>query len=731
MTTVVLLVEDDPGDARLLLEMFANQAQDTELRHATCMSDAEKHLAGGAVDILFLDLGLPDAQGLGALRRVRAVAPDIPLVLLTELKDDSVISQALHEGAHDYLVKGQIEARDLFRALRHARERKTLEDLLSAEKERTEVALNSVGDGVICTDASGNITFINLVAQTMTGCSRQRAAGRPMAEVIRILDDSGREATANLIELAVSQNRTVHLPPNGILIRHDGREIPIEDTATPTRDREGRATGAVSVLRDMTAARAIAAQIAQSAEHDILTGLPNRMLLNDRIGRAIVLARLHMQHVAVLALDLDGFKYINDSMGHPLGDKLLQSIAKRLAGCVRRCDTVSRQGGDEFVVLLDGIRQQEVAAATASRLLRAVAETHSIDRHALHVTTSIGVSIYPNDGLDAQTLIQNADTAMYHAKEFGRRSYQFFNPAMNARAVERYSIEESLRCALERDEFAVHYQPKIDLRTGAITGAEALLRWTHPTRGPIAPGQFIPVAEECGLILPIGNWVLRQACRQARAWTDAGLPPATVAVNVSAIQLRDENFLQDLFATLGETRLDPRSLELELTESILVKRVDSTSAILRIVRDRGVQVSLDDFGTGHSSLSYLRTLPIDAFKIDQSFVRQITTRGDVASMVTAVINMGRSLKLRVVAEGVETQDELRFLLANECDEAQGYYWSRALPAAQFAKLLASGIPDQPSRDVVVGGGDAADRSEAGRDEQVDPTTVLSGRHASG
>ena len=298
------------------------------------------------------------------------------------------------------------------------------------------------------------------------------------------------------------------------------------------------------VFRDVSAARAMALQMAHSAEHDFLTGLPNRMLLNDRVGQAIALAPRHKKQVAVLFLDLDGFKHINDSLGHPIGDKLLQSIAKRLVDCVRGSDTVSRQGGDEFVVLLSEVEQSEDAAITARRMLQAVAEAHSIDQHDLHVTTSIGVSVYPDDGLDAETLIKNADTAMYQAKENGRQSYQFFKPAMNVRAVERQSIEESLRRALERQEFALHYQPKIDLRTGAITGAEALLRWTHPTRGLVSPAQFIPVAEDCGLILPIGTWVLREACGQARAWVDAGLPVATMAVNISAMEFRNENFLR-------------------------------------------------------------------------------------------------------------------------------------------------------------------------------------------
>jgi diguanylate cyclase (GGDEF)-like protein len=541
----------------------------TELTQLESMTAAEAHLAKHAVDIILLDLGLPDAQGLEAIRRSHAAAPDVPLVVLTGLDDESVALQALQQGAQDYLIKGQIERRGLQRALRYAIERKAME----------------------------------------------------------------------------------------------------------------------------SAALAMARQMAHSAEHDFLTGLPNRMLLNDRVGQAIALAKRHAKKVAVLFLDLDGFKHINDSLGHPVGDKLLQSVAKCLVDCIRGSDSVSRQGGDEFVVLLLDLEDAEDAAVTARRMLEAVAQPHHVDHHDLHVTASIGVSVYPDDGLDAEALIKNADTAMYQAKENGRRSFQFFKPAMNARAVERQFIEEGLRRALERREFALHYQPKVNLTTGAITGAEALLRWTHPTRGPVSPADFIPVAEDCGLILPIGAWVLREACAQARAWMDAGLPVTSMAVNVSAIEFRDRSFLDRVFATVAETSLDPRSLELELTESVLMKHAASTATILQALRKSGIRVAVDDFGTGYSSLSYLQKFPVDAVKIDQSFVRQISTAGADTTIVKAVIGMARGLKLRVIAEGVETLEQVAFLRAYRCEEAQGYYFSRPVPAQQFAMLLKNGVPE--------------------------------------
>jgi diguanylate cyclase (GGDEF)-like protein/PAS domain S-box-containing protein len=688
----LLLVEDNDADVRLLREMFADQdSADIDITSVPSMNDAEAHLSEHAVDIILLDLGLPDSQGLEAVRRARVAAPRIPLVVLTELDDESVAAQSLQEGAQDYLIKGQIETRSLVRSLRYAIERNTLEDALSAEKERAEVTLNCIGDAVICTDISGNITFLNMVAEKMTGWSALEAKDRPLTEVFRTLNTTSSNATETTAEYAILQIRAVHMPPSCTLIRGDGTQIPIEETIAPIRNRDGQVTGAVIVFRDVSVAKAMAREIAHTAEHDALTGLPNRTLLNDRISQAIAAAKRHAKQVAVLFLDADGFKHINDSLGHSVGDQLLQSIAQRLLECARSVDTVSRQGGDEFVVLLSELTHPQAASVMAGRMLRAVAEPHVVGKHELHVTASIGVSVFPDDGSNAETLIKNADTAMYQAKENGRRSYQFFKPSMNARAVERQSLEEGLRRALERQEFELHYQPKIDIRTGAITGAEALIRWTHPTRGRVSPTDFIPIAEDCALILPIGRWVMGQACAQARAWRDAGLPATTMAVNVSAMEFQNEGFLGSLSQILQESGWEPGLLELELTESVLMKHVEATIELLQDLRESGVRVALDDFGTGYSSLSYLRRFPIDSLKIDRSFVQQIAGGPGDAAIVTAVISMARSLKLRVVAEGVETLQELQFLQARECDEVQGYYFSQPLPAAQFASLLATGI----------------------------------------
>jgi diguanylate cyclase (GGDEF)-like protein/PAS domain S-box-containing protein len=690
----LLLVEDNLGDARLLREMFnerGNGSPHTSLTHVKSLGEAERCLSEGEVDIALLDLGLPDAQGLSVVRRAQAAAPRVPLVVLTGLDDEMLAAQALHEGAQDYLIKGQIEARGLFRALRYAIERKLMEESLFEEKERAQVTLRSIGDAVVCADNLGNVTFLNLVAENTTGWSLAEAVGRPMVEIFRTRDDASDDCLETTSEVAILQIRSMHMPSSCVLIRRDGVTVPIEESIAPIHNREGNAIGAVIVFRDVSAARETAMQIAHSAQHDFLTGLPNRMLLNDRIDQAIIQARRSRLQVAVLFVDLDGFKHINDSLGHPVGDEVLKSISNRLVNCVRSTDTVSRQGGDEFVVLLSEVQRATDAAIMAGKILDALSKAHSVDEHDLHVSASIGISTYPDDGTNAETLIKNADTAMYQTKENGRQGFRFFTPEMNARAVERQSIEEDLRRALQRNQFTLHYQPKICLSTMTIVGAEALIRWVHPTRGAILPAQFIPIAEDCGLILPIGRWVLRQACRQARNWVDAGYRDVSVAVNVSAMELRDDGFLEGVLASLRETQLEPGLLELELTESVLMKRVEPSLIILKILRERGIHVAIDDFGTGYSSLSYLRRFPIDTLKVDQSFVRQIDVDGGDAAIVTAVISMARNLKLRIVAEGVETKAEMQFLKAHECDQAQGYYFSKAVPALEFADMLARGI----------------------------------------
>lgn len=428
------------------------------------------------------------------------------------------------------------------------------------------------------------------------------------------------------------------------------------------------------------------------AHHDVLTDLPNRLLLKTRLNQAIELAQRQGTQAAVIFMDLDRFKHINDSLGHSIGDQLLQSVSQRLRDCVRHSDTVSRQGGDEFLVLLHVIEHAEDAALLAKKILAALGPTHHIDQHELHISVSIGISIYPEDGADAETLIKNADTAMYHAKENGRNNYKFFDHSMNASAVKRQSIEADLRRALQRQELVLYYQPKINLRSGNIVGVEALIRWKHPERGLVLPEEFISIAEDSGLILCIGRWALHDACMQAAAWRNAGFHSISVAVNASALEFRTGDFIDKVRAILDETGLEAGYLEIELTESILMRHAESTIDVLQALTDLGVKLAVDDFGTGYSSLSYLQQFPIDTLKIDQSFVNQITRNPEGATLVSAVIGIGNCLNQRVIAEGVETLEQYAYLRAQDCDEAQGNYFFPPMTAEAFTRILENRKP---------------------------------------
>src|SRR5229473_2849234 len=687
----ILLIENNPAAAdKIRAALAAAGSGSFEVEWVRELSEGLARLTKKGIDAVLLELSLPDSHGIETFDNLFSAAPDVPILVLGN-GNEALAKEAVGRGAQDYLLAGHLDSYSLPRALRNAIERKAVEDALYVEKERAVVTLNSIGDAVLCTDISGNITYLNLVAETMTGWRREEAIGKRLAEVFRIIDGPTRNPARDPMEMAVEQNRTVGLTVNCVLIRRDGFESAIEDSAAPIHDRAGRIIGAVIVFHDVSAARAMSIQMTHSAQHDLVTNLPNRLLLNDRISQAIALAHRQKRPLAVLFLDLDRFKYINDSLGHAAGDKLLQSVAKRLLAGVRGSDTVSRQGGDEFIVLLSEISHPEDAATSAKKILLSVSAPHSIGGQDLHIDGSMGISVYPGDGEDAETLIRNADMAMYHAKESGRNNFQFFKAEMNRKAVERQFLEGSLRRALEREEFLLHYQPKVNLDTGEIAGVEALVRWQQPDRGLIPPAQFVPIAEDCGLIVKIGRWVLREACRQGRAWQDAGLPPLPIAVNVSAVEFREKGFVESVRTILSQTGLAARYLKLELTERVLMDDVESTASVLQELKIMGVHLAVDDFGTGYSTLSYLRQFPIDVLKIDQSFVQQITADPDDSTIVSAIINMGKSLKHLVVAEGIETAEQRAYLQAQRCAEGQGYLFSRPLAAAQIAHLLQSGM----------------------------------------
>jgi diguanylate cyclase (GGDEF)-like protein/PAS domain S-box-containing protein len=685
----ILLIQNNAASAKEILQALANATDASfQVEWVRRCCDGLESLKG--VDAILVDLYLPDTRGIETFELLFRAAPKIPILVLTDSKDEKTAKLAVQCGAQDYLFKTRLDAYLLPKAIGSMIERASYFDALYEEKERAVVTLNSIGDAVVSTDVSGQITYLNAMAERLTGWPLEEAVGRALEEVFRIVDAETREPRQNPMLLAIRDDKTVALRPNCVLIRRDGVESAIEDSSAPIHDRHGTATGAVMVFHDVSVARALTLKMSYLAQHDSLTDLPNRVLLNDRLNEAIHLSSRYRRKLAVIYLDLDHFKHINDSLGHVVGDRLLQSVARRLFTCVRSSDTVSRLGGDEFVVLLWEVRQAQDAALTATKILEALRLPYLVEDHELHITASIGMVTYPDDGTDTETLLKRADLAMYHAKDAGRDSFQFFKLEMNERAVARKTVEGNLRHAIERNELVLHYQPKLDLASGEVIGAEALIRWHHPERGLVPPKEFISVAEDCGLIVPIGRWVLREACRQARTWQVAGMPALGMSANVSSVELRSPGFVEGLRAILAETGLEPRLLELELTEPVLIDEARSVATVLRELKEIGVRLTLDDFGTGYSSLTHLKRFPIDALKIDQSFVRDLATDSDGASIVTAMIGMGRSLNMLVVAEGVETRQQLEILREHRCPQAQGYYFGRPVPSEQFSRRLECG-----------------------------------------
>jgi diguanylate cyclase (GGDEF)-like protein/PAS domain S-box-containing protein len=544
--------------------------------------------------------------------------------------------------------------------------------------------LNSVNQGVAVTDAGRNIRFINPAFTAITGYSAAEVIGRNP----RLLH-SGLMDEAFYQEMWRAINETGSWQGEIIDRRKNGESYPEWLSISTVRNEDGEVSHYVSVFTDISERKAAEERIIHMAKHDFLTGLPNRMLLQDRLAQAIFRAMRDGRKVAIMFLDLDRFKNINDTLGHFVGDKLLQEVASRIGSISRASDTVCRQGGDEFVIMFPDLESVDDIPAIADKLLETVAAPYLVAGNEIEVTTSIGISVCPDDGDDGNVLLQHADAAMYHAKGNGRNNYQFFTGDMNRRALERMSIEKKLRRALERGEFLLHYQPQVDLQTSSIIGAEALLRWNDPEAGLVAPDQFIPIAEETGLILPIGEWVLREACRQNSAWRGQGLPPITMAVNLSTVQFRQKDLDGMVLDILRESGLDPAGLELEITESAVMQNAETAILLLNKLKQLGVKLAMDDFGTGYSGLGYLKSLPIDRIKIDQSFVRDVTHDPDDAAIVRAIINLAYNLNLKLIAEGVETDLQLAFLMQYACKEGQGFYFSKPLPAEEFAAFFRS------------------------------------------
>jgi diguanylate cyclase (GGDEF)-like protein/PAS domain S-box-containing protein len=688
----VLIISASADDVRILGHALATAHDGPfDVESVSTLTEGVQRIGQGGIDAILADLTLPDSQGLAAFDQLYLTGRHTPILTLCALDDEENAREAVRRGAQGWLSKGYFDNYLVPQSLRNIIDRKKVEQGLYVVQARAEITLNSIGDAVISADMDGRVDYLNVAAELLTGWRRGEARGRPIAEVLNIVDSATGHLVSNPLEYVLQSDRSLGLTSEAVLVGRTGKRFPIEDSAAPIHDWDGRLVGAVMVFRDISDTVALALKMRHQAHHDFLTSLPNRVLLNDRIGQAIALARRSNSYPVLLFLDLDKFKHINDSLGHAVGDRLLQGVSARLLGCVRTSDTVSRHGGDEFVVLLAGERRPEDATLAAEKILHALSTPFLIDEQELHTSTSIGISVFPIDGTDAAALIKNADTAMYHAKERGRNNYQFFRHDMNTRAMERQQVESNLRRALERHEFTLHYQPKVNLESGRITGVEALLRWEHPEWGLVQPDRFIAIAEECGLIVPIGRWVLREACAQAVRWQQAGISPVSIAVNVSALEFRHREFFDRLLTIFDDTGVEPNCLQLELTESVLMHDVATSAGLLAKLKAMGVQIAVDDFGTGYSSLSYLNQFPIDVLKIDQSFVRAIDAgAGSNGAIVGAVISMGKNLQQRVIAEGVEEESQYAFLKAHECNEGQGYWFSHPVNAVRMQAMLGTG-----------------------------------------
>jgi len=690
---VLLIAADADEAARVLGELGSVTEERFQVEWVTSLSTGIDRLREGGVGAVVLDLDLPGTQGTEAIDKLSQAASGVPILILSNADTEGVARQAVQDGAQDYLLKEQADGYRLRRTVRTMMDR-CAADVVALENEVANATLDSIGEAVLRTDKRGYIAYLNQLAEKLIGWSRDEALGHPIADVLQLIDDASGAAVDNAVATVMQEDRSANATVCTIhctLVRRDGIRFGIENRVTTVGDGAGNVIGAVMSIRDVSMARAASLEVSRVAQHDVLTNLPNRTLFNDRIAQAISLAERQRKQLAVLFVDLDQFKRINDSLGHAVGDKLLRSVTARLTACVRRSDTVCRLGGDEFVVLLSQVERAEDAAISARKILRAVAAPHIIDDRSLDISVSIGGCTYPADGLDAAVLMSHADAAMYEAKLHGRNGYQFFRSDMRKRVAKRLQLEGDLRSALGRNEFVLHYQPKIDLHTGQITGMEALIRWLHPKKGLLLPSVFIPIAEECGLIVPIGQWVLLEACRQSREWSDCGLGTVPVAVNVSAAEFRAKDFLSGVRAVLISSGVEPQNLELELTESVLMEDAESAVVTLLALKAMGVLLAIDDFGTGFSSFTYLQRFRVDSLKVDRSFVREISTDPEAINLVSAMINIGRSLKQTVVAEGVENRSQLNFLQRHGCDEGQGFYFSHPVVAAEAGSLFKTGL----------------------------------------
>jgi diguanylate cyclase (GGDEF)-like protein/PAS domain S-box-containing protein len=679
----ILLLEDRDTDFDLVKIELRRSGFDADVTRAITEAEFREALHPG-YDLILSDYALPQFSGLRALAILKESGIDLPFILVSGTIGEEAAVEAMQMGASDYLIKDRLGR--LGNSIRATLEKRRLQDenrIFTETLRLRNRAIESSLNAIIITDARQDhaIEYVNPAFERITGYGAREVIGRNC----RFLQGNDR----NQPPLQQVRAALRHRQEGKAVLRNyrkNGTVFWNDLLIAPVRAESGEVTHFVGILNDITEIINYQQQLERQANYDGLTGLANRNLLQDRLRQGIAFAQRRARQIAVLFIDVDNFKLVNDSLGHEAGDRLIREVGLRLKAHMREDDTVSRLGGDEFVVALFDVGDDDIVVHALQRILGEMTRPFQIDDRDLFVTCSIGVSMYPKDGEDGITLLRNADTAMYRAKEQGRNGFRFYTSDMNDRAVERLLLETRLRGALARNEIFLVYQPIIDLQTGRVRSIEALARWRNAVDGDVPPQRFIPIAEETGLIQSIGEWVLRTACRQVREWMDAGLPAVKVSVNLSARQFGPA-LVQTVESVLAATGLDASQLELELTETILMQDADMVIGMLRTLKSKGVGLSIDDFGTGYSSLSYLRQFPVDRLKIDKSFVSDIDSEGGDPLIVDAVTSLGRSLNLKVVAEGVETEAQMQFLRDRGCDEGQGFHFYRPLAADAVAELL--------------------------------------------
>ena len=685
----ILLIEDNPADAELIDMMFSEimreQFQNYSLKRAETLVSGIKALCKESFSVVLLDLGLPDSSGLETLLRIEKKAQHIPVILLTGLADEEFAAKAISMGAQDYLVKGKITEDSLYRSVLYSIERKKSELLLKDSEERFRAFFELSGMGALQADpSSGRFTMVNRSFCELTGYGRDELLALSFREITHPDDwaadsDMFGKLLRGELEQYDREARYLH---------KQGHVIWVHVSRTLLRQTGGlkKPIRVLGIVHDITDRKRMEREIIEMAHHDALTGLPNRRLFIELAQIEMAQAGRNHKKMAFVFLDLDRFKEVNDTFGHEAGDQLLKEVALRIRKSLRKSDTIARIGGDEFNIIIADLARAEDSAEIARKIVESFRAPFLIAGHELHVTASIGLSIYPDDDQDMDTLFRYADIAMYHAKETGKNNFQFYNPAINVHSAQRIKMESWLRQAIARGELLLYYQPMVDIKTGKMVCAEALVRWNHPEMGLLEPKNFIPLAEATGFITAIDEWVLGAVCSQAKNWRQAGLPPVCITVNLSSRFFQKTGVADSISRILEDTGLPAGSLYLEITETLAMDNIQLTASQLAQLSGLGIQISIDDFGTGYSSLNYLKRLPIGRLKIDSSFIKDIATDPDDRAIINAVIAMAHNMKMKVIAEGVETEDQLNFLRQADCDEMQGFLYSKPLPPEKFSEL---------------------------------------------